>query len=154
MEKNMSQSLFDATADLIQPRADGSQTEPIAEGPQTLRASGFIGDDDEEREVYVFVTIQQTPADRGESAPAPDDLAAKAAAVAIATSQGNREPFKVPAHSTTTKWSAEMTPLPNHAPFKLDCPATGTALTVEYSDDPAGFETYIWTERILLERPG
>jgi hypothetical protein len=139
----MSQSLFHPTANLIQ---------PIAEGPQTLRASGFIGDDDEDREVYVFVTIQQTSADRGDTPP--DDPAAKAAAVAIATSQGDRQPFTVLAHSTTTEWNANMTPLPNHASFKLGCPATGTALTVEYSDEPAGFETYVWTERIVLKSPG
>jgi hypothetical protein len=34
--------------------------------------------------------------------------------------------------------------------IKAGFPATGTALTVKYSDDPVGFEIYTWTERIQI----
>ncbi len=45
-----------------------------------------------------------------------------------------------------------MTVLPG--PGFISGSATGTALTVEYTDDPVGFETYIWTSRLKINLKG
>jgi hypothetical protein len=125
-----SQSMFDPSATLTNPHPGLLDT-------QTLAAAGPIGEDEEERVVHVFVTIQQTAKDRGEDGDA------------IAIAKVLCDPVTVHAKDTTAKWHATMSVPPNPTHFGLGF-ATGTALAVEYSEHPVGFETYIWTERIEL----
>jgi hypothetical protein len=116
---------------------------PVGHGggqSQTFSLSGLLGDDEEKRIVYLYVMIQQTSEDRGEPASDPP---------AIAIAKG-RDQKTVPAKSTTTMWQAKITVPVGQTQFGPGF-ATGTALTVEYSNDPVGFETYIWTQRLELK---
>jgi hypothetical protein len=114
----------------------------VVEGEQMLEVSGPLEKDEEERVVYVFVVIQQTPKDLALPGSSPS-------AVVIAKAAG--APVTVPAGLATAKWRATMT-LPAGQPQFGSGSATGTALAVEYSVDEVsvGFETYIWTQRIEL----
>jgi hypothetical protein len=106
---------------------------------QTFDVSGPLEEEDEAREIYLFVVIQQTA----------DDLKQTTGTV-NATAKQFVGPITIPAN-TKKDWSVLME-VPAGQTFFVSGPATGTALTVEYSLDSnsIGFETYSWTQRLLL----
>lgn len=113
-------------------------------GPQRVPVSGPLGEEDEARELYLFVVVQQTANDRAQPLPG-----AGAAAIAIAKSLVG--PINVDAQAQQN-WEATMT-VPVGQTFFVRGSATGTALAVEYSLDAnnsIGFETYAWTQRLRL----
>jgi hypothetical protein len=115
-----------------------SPPEPGVASIQNFPLSGPLGVDDEDRFVYVFVAIRQTPKDLKP----PVDSSGP-----IATAKAACEPVTVPGKFEGAKWQATMTVPAGQTQFGPGS-ATGTALAVEYSDD--GFETYFWTQRLEL----
>ena len=122
------------------PLIEVSSTETITD-VQTFTASGELETDrtsTEIRQVHVFVIIEQTAQDRGSG------TGTKATAKGYKLVEGEA--------ASLTTWSVDMTVLPG--PGFISGSATGTALTVEYTDDPVGFETYIWTSRLKINLKG
>jgi hypothetical protein len=131
----MSQSQFDPFVDVS---AGEGQTIGLDVVPNEFDVKGPLEhdeDSEEEREVYVFVLIQQTTEDKGEDPDAEKPALAKGHAVLNGKAKD------------LTEWKAQMV-VQGDVSFTNGRPATGTAMTAEYSEDPVGFETYSWTERI------
>ena len=126
----MSHSLFDQAPILLPP------TVGTLWGP-SLKISGELGKDEEKkgiRRVHVFVVIEQAAREVDPSA------ADEARVVAVGDNVVEGEA------DTLNKWTVAV---PDNG-FKQGA-ATGTALTVEYTGDPPGFDTYIWTQRLRME---
>jgi hypothetical protein len=111
-------------------------------GSQTFEVSGPLEKEDEARVVYLFVVILQTAKDR--------DQALQADPNATAIAKAFVGPINIPANMEQD-WRVSMNVQANQIHF-VPGYATGSALTVEYSDDSdsIGFETYSWTQRLHL----
>ncbi len=130
----MSTSQFDPTQKLGTDAtpSPGSKVMPstqpfVATGPLETDATSV-----KQRQVWVFVIIEQTPQNAG--------LDATTVAKGFVLKEGPS--------SWMGKWWADMTV--QSGPGFVPGPATGTAITVEYSYDPIGFDTFTWTDRIAL----
>jgi hypothetical protein len=129
----MSLPNFDSAVTLPSPPEPG-----VANVSQNFLLSGPLGVDDEDRFVYVFVALRQTPKDLESPLDNPGPIAIAKAAC---------DPVTVPAKFAMAKWQADVTVPVGQTQFEPGF-ATGTALAVEYSDN--GFETYFWTQRLKL----
>jgi hypothetical protein len=123
-------SLGDANGSRPRPRPGASRI-PGRPRPFTVKGRIEPEDSDEMRQVHVFVIVEQ-PKARG-----------KAVATGYHLEEGEAKLLKT--------WSAEMT-VQKGPKFEADPdrPAIGTALIVEFKNDPIGFETYSWTAQITL----
>lgn len=136
---SQSTSLFNATASLASTAASMTNKPTVPSAGRSFTVSGGLESEekgDKERQVHVFVIIEQTAQDVDKNS------SAKTKAVA----KGNH--LETGTTKSLTKWSVKVK-VQNGAEF-VPGPATGTALTVELSDNPIGFETYTWMERITL----
>jgi hypothetical protein len=107
-----------------------------------FEVSGPLEKEDDARELYLFVVILQTAKDRDQPLqPNPN---------ATAIAKAFLGPISIPANMEQD-WRVSMNVLANQIHF-VPGYATGSALTVEYSDDAnsIGFETYSWTQRLHL----
>src|SRR5206468_474239 len=116
--------------------SDPNQGQGLLPG-RAFMVSGQLRTDasDEMKQVHVFVLVEQTAQDGHH--PQTSD---KAIASGYHLEQGIAK--------SLTGWWANMQV--QEGPAFVPGPATGTALTVECSLDPPGFQTYVWTERITL----
>jgi hypothetical protein len=130
--KNMSQSLFDKNPIKLPKPAQGqgvglvpfAATGSLEHTAQSVR---------KERTVHVFVVIQQTKNGRRKAA--------------IASGYQRQGPTK-----QLKSWSVPMTmDLDENRPALVAGDAVGIALSVEFSDDSAGFEVYPWCQQIELK---
>jgi len=130
----MSQSLFNHDPIKLPP----PHSLELPQDGITFEITGKLGKDEDKkgkRQVHVFVLIQQTSNDLDPHS----DTGAVAKGYHL--EEGDAEQL--------TSWTASVKVLRGNF---ASGPATGTALTVEYTDDPVGFEAYTWTDRITLKQ--
>jgi hypothetical protein len=136
----MSTSQFHERASLGSPGGTSSETAGAQNFTVTGTLEGAATDTapaSEAKDIWVFVMVEQAA-----NAPEDGQRANRAVARGIAekksTDQGDPH-----------EWSAEVMSVDSES--FVPGRATGTALTVAYSDTGVGFETYVWTERITLD---